>query len=276
MRTLRKRVRRNVVAVLVDGNIVREFRTDLADEPDWFAHLDVSAWQGKKATVRVEKLAEDAKAWTSSRRPTRSGTRTSFTGSRCGASCIFRRGAVGTTIPTAWCSPRANIISIFSTIPYGWPWGNMHWGHAVSRDLVHWEELPIAIYPYEFGDWAFSGSAVVDKANTSGWKKGDNELIVAAFTSTGRGECIVVLQRPAAAPFRSLKATRSSNTRAAIRAALVRTGQTLGHGGVRSAREERDIAFYTSPDLKAWTFQSRIAGFFECPDMFELSRASGF
>ena len=43
------------------AKIVREFEMDLADEPDWFAHLDVSAWQGKQATVRVEKLAEDAK-----------------------------------------------------------------------------------------------------------------------------------------------------------------------------------------------------------------------
>ena len=45
----------------------------------------------------------------------------------------------------------------------------MHWGHAVSRDLVHWTEQPIALYPKEYGDWCFSGSGVVDRRNTSGF-----------------------------------------------------------------------------------------------------------
>src|SRR5207253_3331824 len=78
----------------------------------------------------------------------------------------------------------------FQHNPYGWGWGNMHWGHAVSRDLVHWEELTIALYPARFGDWAFSGSAVVDSANSSGFKTGAEDVLVGAFTSTGRGECI--------------------------------------------------------------------------------------
>src|SRR5437763_14518810 len=74
--------------------------------------------------------------------------------------------------------------------PFGWDWGNMHWGHAVSKDLIHWQELPIALYPQKYGDWCFSGSAVVDPHNTAGFKKGDEDALVAAFTSTGRGECI--------------------------------------------------------------------------------------
>ena len=48
----------------------------------------------------------------------------------------------------------------------------MHWGHAVSPDLVHWKELPTALYPREWDDWAFSGSAVVDTHNTSGFQTG--------------------------------------------------------------------------------------------------------
>ena len=61
-------------------------------------------------------------------------------------------------------------------------WGPMHWGHAISKDLVHWENQPIAFYPDSLG-YIFSGSAVVDWNNTSGFGTADNPPLVAFFTS---------------------------------------------------------------------------------------------
>jgi len=62
--------------------------------------------------------------------------------------------------------------------PDGTVWGPMHWGHAVSTDLLHWEHLPIALYPDKLG-WIFSGSAVVDTNNSAGFGK---NAMVAIFT----------------------------------------------------------------------------------------------
>ncbi len=155
--------------------------------------------------------------------------------------------------------------------PYGWDWGNMHWGHATSPDLVRWTEQPIALYPRRYGDWAFSGSAVVDRANTSGFGADGKPALVAAYTSTGRGECIVWSQDEGQTwtEFAGNPVVRHNG----------RDPRLLWHEPTRrwimAVYEEGDgkdraIAFHSSPDLKAWTAESRIDGFYECPDLFEL------
>jgi fructan beta-fructosidase len=80
----------------------------------------------------------------------------------------------------------------FQHNPYGWQHGNMHWGHSVSKDMIHWEQLPEAIYPYidDSGtvqnDAAFSGSAVKDPLNTAGFRRDGIDPLIAFYTSTGR------------------------------------------------------------------------------------------
>ena len=69
----------------------------------------------------------------------------------------------------------------FQYYPDSTVWGPMHWGHAVSRDLVHWKQLAIALYPDNLG-YIFSGSAVVDESNTSGLGSKGKTPLVAIFT----------------------------------------------------------------------------------------------
>ncbi len=69
--------------------------------------------------------------------------------------------------------------------PYGVTPGNTHWGHCISRDLVHWEELEPAIEPDEEDGCIFSGSGVIDYQNTSGLKNGEEAPILLFYTATG-------------------------------------------------------------------------------------------
>lgn len=258
------------MALSIDGQIVREFDIELADaEPQFWASLDVSAWHGRNGVIRVDQLPDDSTALQSVAQGDEIKTPGDLYREPLRPQFHFSPRIGWTNDPNGLVFYKGEYHLFFQHNPYGWAWGNMHWGHAASFDLVHWIELPIAIYPHQYGDWVFSGSAVVDRDNTSGFKTGAEDVLVAAFTSTGRGECIAY-----------------SNDRGQTWTELA-SNPVVRHAGrdprllwfapakhwvmaVYDERHGQGIAFYTSADLKSWEFTSRIDGFFECPDMFQL------
>jgi len=159
--------------------------------------------------------------------------------------------------------------------PYGSMSGNMHWGHAVSADMVSWTYLPVAIAPDSLG-LIFSGSIVVDINNTSGFGR---NAMVAIYTSAGKvqaqsiaystdkGRTFTkyahnpVLHNPGIVDFRDPKVSWNEISKQWIMA--LATKQT--------------ITFYGSPNLKDWTKLSEFGhglgshdGVWECPDLFPL------
>ena len=258
------------VRVVEGGRAVREFDIKLGDRQcDFEAFLDLAPFQGKTLTIETQlpqestaleavKLAgEVPNAQSLYDEPTR--PQFHFTS---------RRGWLNDPNGLVWFAGEYHLF--YQHNPYGWDWGNMHWGHAVSRDLVHWAELPIALYPREYGDWCFSGSAVVDEDNASAFGDGAAPPLVAAFTSTGRGECIVYS--------RDRGHTWAEYAGNPVVKHDGRDPRLLWHQGTKrwimavydETGGRRAIAFYSSSDFKKWTFESRIDGYFECPELFEL------
>jgi fructan beta-fructosidase len=167
-------------------------------------------------------------------------------------------------------------------------WGPMHWGHAVSTDLVHWEDLPIALYPDEHG-YIFSGSAVVDWSNTSGLGREGAPPLVAIFTyhdpdrrqagtndhetqgiaySNDRGRTWTKFEGNPVLPNRDKRGDfRDPNV----------IWHEDGKRWVLVLSAHDHVQLWGSPDLKTWEYLSSFGaewgghdGVWECPDLFPL------
>ena len=163
----------------------------------------------------------------------------------------------------------------FQFNPYGSFWGNMHWGHAVSKDLVNWENLGIAIAPDALGA-IFSGSAVVDKDNTAGFGK---DALIAMYTSDGDNQTQSIAY--------SLDNGRTFTKYAGnpvIMAADTpdfRDPKIFWHEESRQWKvilaAGQEVQLYSSDNLKDWTYDSSFGlsygnhnGVWECPDLVRL------
>ena len=163
--------------------------------------------------------------------------------------------------------------------PFGDTWGHMSWGHAVSRDLVRWQELPLAI-PEEGDELIFSGSAVVDRDNTSGLGTRENPAMVAIYTSARPGS---QAQSLAYSTDRGRTWTKyAGNPVLDIGSGEFRDPKVFWYApsnqwimAVVLATEHR-VSFYASKNLKDWTHLSdfgpanAVGGVWEVPDLFQL------
>lgn len=265
--------------IVIDGKTVDEFTIRLADgTPDYWTFFDVSRYGGKTITVESETSAEASlnKIVADTKFP--------------GQDSVYKeplRPQVHFSSRRGWHNDPNGLIFyngeyhlFYQHNPFGWSWGNMHWGHAVSADLLHWSELPDALYTPRHEDMAFSGSAVTDTANTSGFRKGGVDPLIAVFTSTGRGECLALsydngrtFQDYAGNPVvkhkgRDPKVFWYSPGKHWVMVVYDESHSRAISMGLKAMNYEFSI--YTSPDLKTWTYQSSLPNFFECPELFQL------
>jgi len=263
--------KRRRMKVTVGDTIVDEFDIELADaEPDFWVFLHMEPYKGKTAKIDVGRMREGSKGLAAIKQADEVPDAEGLYKEKYRPQFHFSSRRGWNNDPNGLVFYDGEYHLYYQHNPYGWKWGNMHWGHAVSKDLVHWKELPIAIYPFRHGDWVFSGSAAVDWNNTGGWQTGKEKVIVAAYTSTGRGEAIAYSNDRGRTftDYEGNPVVKHSGRDPKI--IWYEPGEHWVMAVFDQRNKSRGIAFYTSPDLKKWELTSRIDGYYECPEIFEI------
>jgi sucrose-6-phosphate hydrolase SacC (GH32 family) len=235
------------MSVVIDGQPARHFEIELADaQPDWWAFIDTSAFQGRKAPLQLDKLAEDSAALNAIDQSDEIKNADTLYHERLRPQFHFSARRGWNNDPNGLVFYKGEYHLFFQHNPYGWNWGNMHWGHAVSPDLVHWKELPIALYPDEHGTM-FSGSAVVDWNNTAGFQTGDENVLI----------CNDPVLPNVVGDNRDPKVVWYAPEKKWLMALYL---------------DKSDYALFSSKDLKAWERMSgvTIPGTSECPEFFQI------
>jgi fructan beta-fructosidase len=263
-----------VFQIRVDGKLKREFPAQLAEGPiDYWIFIYVDEFKSQTITL--------------------SGPSTQVALSRIyqankinGEDTLYKelnRPQFHFTVKRGWSNDvngpifyKGQYHMFWQAFPFGvkWDTGFMYWGHAISKDLIHWRELAPALMVDRLGS-PWSGSSLVDRNNEGGWGKDALVLVYTAFDriSHKQVQCIaystdggITFARFAGNPVLDSNSEQGTND---TRDPRVFWYEPTRHW-VMVLFEKDGMSFYTSTDLKSWTRQSHFGGLFECPDFFEL------
>lgn len=257
----------------IDGSRVRYFNARLSkDKTDYWVFADVSEYKGKTITLNYpvqvagldmiyqdDKIAGSDSLYMEEYRP-----RFHFTS---------RRG--WNNDPNGLVYYKGEYHLFYQHNPMETEWENMTWGHAVSKDLIHWKELAPALYPDELGAM-FSGSAVVDVHNTSGFQTGKEKTLVAAYTAHGEFETqCIAFSNDRGRSWQKYRGNPVIDSRGKWgNSRDSRDPKVFWHGDSRKwvmiLFENKGHSVYNSDNLKDWSYLSHLPGFWECPELFEL------
>ena len=264
----------HVFQIQVGGIQKREFPVQLAEHsPDYWIYLDVSEFKGQtivlsgpSSQAALEGIYQADKIE--------------------GSDSLYKernRPQFHFTVKRGWSNDvngpifyREQYHLFWQAFPFGvtWDTGFMYWGHAVSKDLIHWRELAPALMLDKLGS-PWSGSSLVDHNNDGGWGKDALVLVYTAFDrKTQKQVQCIAYSTDNGATF-----TRYAGN------PIVDSNREVGSNDTRDPHvfwyeptrhwvmvlfEKDGVSFFTSTDLKAWTRKSHFKSLHECPDLFEL------
>jgi len=269
------------VKCMVDGTAVRCGEIRLSDDgtSDFPAFMDMGQYIGRKLTVTVDRLPNDSRALASITQDNVIRDAGSIYHEKYRPQFHFSPSRGWNNDANGLVYYKGEYHMFYQYNPTGLTGAgfNMHWGHAVSTDLVHWKELPIAIYPTEIETGIYSGSAIVDWTNSSGLKTGKEAPLIAFYTSIGKSVCqFMVFSND-----RGRTWTRYANNPVlphiigGDRDPKVTWDKETKHWIMALFLDEHDYGLFTSPDLEHWTQIQKmtVPGCSECPDFFPMPTA---
>jgi fructan beta-fructosidase len=258
----------------VDGLTAREIPAQLAETtPDYWVFLDVSEFKGK--TITLTGLASDAAL-----------NRIEASDNIHDAASIYRepnRPQVHFSTKRGWSNDVNGPIFyhgqyhlFWQAFPFGdtWDTGFMYWGHATSKDLLHWHELAPALMVDSLGS-PWSGSSFIDHNNTAGWGK---DALILAYTAfdrhTQKQVQALAYSTDNAATFTRFSGNPILDTNTEVGSVDTRDPHVFWYQPtqrwVMVLFEKDGLSIFNSTDLKSWTRKSHFKGLYECPDLFEL------
>lgn len=264
---------RQNMTIEVDGKRTHTFKVRLAtDNPDYWVFNDISEFKGENITLTYQGDKKELQQIYQSDQ---------FNGE----DRIYKeekRPQFHFTTKRGWINDPNGLIFyegeyhlFYQHNPYEREWENMHWGHAVSKDMIHWEELSTALYPDELGTM-FSGSAVIDYNNTAGLNKNDQPAMVAFYTADSPEKQVQCLaySLDKGRTFTKYEGNPIIDSKEKWKSKDTRDPKVFWYepnqNWVMVLNERDGHSIYNSDNLKDWTFESHITGFWECPELFEL------
>ncbi|MDP7286619.1 MAG: GH32 C-terminal domain-containing protein, partial [Phycisphaerae bacterium] len=262
----RTKAKADFLEIVIDGKPVYQYWLRVAPKTEkilWWSFFDVNRFAGKTATIKLRGSNSD-------------GIGLIKLGAKIpGKAPLYKekyRPQFHFSTRRGWINDPNGLIyykglyhMYYQYNPVSTNWGNMTWGHAVSKDLIHWKEQAAVLFPDSKGT-CYSGAAFIDRKNLLGAKSGAEDVLTAFYLRTKIGLCMAT-SNDAGMTFTDYK----GNPVLAHEGARIDTPRpfwyeptkrwiapTYDHFVNKAGKKMRAVGFYSSADLKTWKYESRV------------------
>jgi fructan beta-fructosidase len=262
------------IRIEASGKLLREFPVQLAgDTVNYWIYIDVSAFKGMTVNLSHPGNAKSMKLIYQSDKIN-------------GSDSLYlesNRPAYHFTVKRGWSNDINGPIyynnkyhMFWQSFPFGLSWNTawMYWGHAVSSDLIHWEELPHALMVDSLGS-PWSGSSMIDRNNVAGFGKGSLLLFFTAYDGkTAKQVQCMAYSTDSTKTFHWYKGNPLIDSNTEVGSNDTRDPKVFwyepGKHFVMVLFEKDGMSIFNSTNLKNWERTSHLSGLWECPDLFQL------